>query len=140
MSFLVGVCYQPSSVPADKELWIDKMDLFLSHKQNPGKVQSSSQGIPTSTPGTTTQVTTRYIQTVSSNISDQPTSNGNKTIDHIASNLDHILAKIVLPCNEISDHDAPYVIVDIRKQRFVPRFKYITRENNIDISAFKRDI
>ena len=145
VSFLVGVCYQPSSVPADKELWIDKMDLLLSH------ITTSWEGAIIITGDTNintrnnnSQVTTRYIQTLNNHglqqHIDQPTRNGNKIIDHIASNLDHILAKNVLPCDEISDHDAPYVIIDIRKQRFVPRFKYIRRENNIDISAFKRDI
>ena len=42
--------------------------------------------------------------------------------------VDHILATNFLPCNEISDHDAPYVIV------------YIRREKATDIRAFKKDI
>ena len=55
-------------------------------------------------------ISTRYIETLHNHgllqHVDQPTRNGNKTIDHIASNVDHILATNVLPCDEISDHDA----------------------------------
>lgn len=143
--FLVGVCYQPSSAPADKEIWIDKMDLLLSHITTSWKGAIIITGDTNiNTYNNKSLVTTRYIQTLNNHgfqqHINQPTRNGDKTIDHIASNVNHILADDVIPCDEISDHDAPYVIVNIRKQRFVPRYKFIRRESNIDINAFKGDI
>ena len=121
------------------------MDLLLSHITTSWEgaiVITGDTNINTS--NNNSRVTTRYIETLNNHgfqqHVDQPTCNGNKTIDHITSNVDRILAKDVLTCDEISDHDAPYKIVDIRKQRFVLRFKYIRRESNIDINAFKRDI
>lgn len=45
----------------------------------------------------------------------------------------------VLPCPEISDHDAAYIIVNIRVPRFVPRFKYIRNEKNLNIESFVTD-
>ena len=47
---------------------------------------------------------------------EKPTRKGTKLIDHFSSNLDKIIAKDVLPCDEIKDHDAPYVILNIQKQ------------------------
>ena len=42
----------------------------------------------------------------------------------------------VLPCSIISDHNGPYALVDIRVQRFTPRFKYIRNEKHFDDKAF----
>ena len=39
---------------------------------------------------------------------EKPTHKGSKLIDHIPSNLDKIIDKNVLPCDEINNHDAPY--------------------------------
>ena len=56
----------------------------------------------------------------------EPTRQGKTLIDHIATNIPKkVAASGVLPCPEISDHDAPYIIVNIRVTRFIPRFKYI---------------
>ena len=144
-SFLVGVCYQPSSLAADKEVWIDKLDHLLSHITTTwtgAVILTGDMNININNKNS--PVTARYLETLTNHgllqHVDQPTRNGSKTIDHIASNVGHILATNVLPCDEISDHDAPYVIFDIRKQRFAPRFKYIRREKDIDINAFKTDV
>ena len=39
----------------------------------------------------------------------------------------------------ISDHDAPYACLNVRVNRFVPRYKYIRHEKNFDQNAFTRD-
>ena len=43
----------------------------------------------------------------------------------------------VLPCPLISDHDAPYVCV--RVTRFIPKYKFIRTERNLDMVAFTED-
>jgi len=62
----------------------------------------------------------------------KPTRKGKKLIDHIITNIDKIHREDVLPCDEISDHDAPYIVCNIRKPRFGPRYKYIRTERNLD--------
>ena len=52
----------------------------------------------------------------------EPTRQGKTLIDHIATNIPKkVVASGVLPCPEISYHDAPYIIANIRVTRFVPR-------------------
>eukprot|EP00111_Clytia_hemisphaerica_P012789 TCONS_00037612-protein len=40
----------------------------------------------------------------------------------------------------MSDHDAAFVICNLRKPRFEPRYKFIRNEKNFDLAAFKTDI
>lgn len=35
--------------------------------------------------------------------------------------------------DEISDHDTPYVIVNIKKERYEPRYKYIRGKRKTDV-------
>ena len=50
-------------------------------------------------------------------------------IDHITSNNPkRVTYTDVLPCSNVSDHDAPYACLNIRVERFVPRFKMIRNE------------
>ena len=50
--------------------------------------------------------------------------------------IDHIISKDpkrvtytnVLPCSNVSDHDSPYTCLNIRAERFVPRYKMIRNE------------
>ncbi|CAB3988515.1 Hypothetical predicted protein [Paramuricea clavata] len=46
----------------------------------------------------------------------------------------------VLPCPTVSDHDAPYVCINIRACRFQPRFKLLRDEKQFDEKAFIGDI
>ncbi len=70
----------------------------------------------------------------------EPTRKGKPLIDYIATNIPKkIVTTGVLLCPEISDHDAAYIIVNIRVPRFVPRFKYIRNEKNLDIESFVTD-
>ena len=45
----------------------------------------------------------------------------------------------MLPCPCISDHDAPYVCKNVRVTHFIPRYKYIRDERNLELDAFKQD-
>ena len=70
----------------------------------------------------------------------EPTRQGKTLIDHIATNIPKkVAASGVLPCPEISDHDAPYIIVNIRVTRFIPRFKYIRNEKTLNAEQFTTD-
>ena len=61
-------------------------------------------------------------------------------IDHIVSNYpNRITHTDVLPCALVSDHDEPYVCINVRTERFQPRFKYIRNEKTFDPVAFQND-
>jgi len=70
----------------------------------------------------------------------KPTRKGKKLIDHIITNIDKIHREDVLPCDGISHYNAPYIVCNIRKPRFEPRYKYIRTERNLDVDSFKSDI
>ena len=62
----------------------------------------------------------------------QPTRTTSLTatlIDHIIVSDESLVQYTdVLPCELVSDHDAPYVVLNVRKPPFQPRFKYIRNE------------
>ena len=66
---------------------------------------------------------------------EKPTRSGTKSIDQKSSSLTKLTSQNVLPYGEISDHD--YVIINIRKQRFEPWYKYIRDENQFNSKMFK---
>ena len=68
------------------------------------------------------------------------TRKGRTLIDHIASNVSKVNYENVLPCDEISDHDGPYVIFNVKKPRFEPRYKYIRVEKNFNTASFVSDV
>ena len=45
----------------------------------------------------------------------------------------------VLRTDEISDHDMPYAILNIKKERYEQRYKYILSEKDIDINSYVSD-
>ena len=70
----------------------------------------------------------------------KPTRKGKTLIDHINSNIpSKIIHRDVIHADEISDHDMPYVIVNIKKERYEPRYKFIRNEKNFDIDSYKSD-
>ena len=144
-SFLLAVFYQPSSVLADKRIWLQKFESLIAY------VNTFWTG-PIIITGDTninllkkdTELYNQYSDTLENLGLKQhitkPTRKGEKLIDHIITNLDKIHSEEVSPCDEISDHDAPYIICNIKKPRFEPRYKYIRLEKNFDAIAFKSDV
>jgi len=61
-------------------------------------------------------------------------------IDHVISNVpNRVTYTNVLPCSSVSDHDAPYVCINVRVKRFQPRYKMIRNEREFDEEKFLRD-
>ncbi len=61
-------------------------------------------------------------------------------IDHIVSNdPKRVTYTDVIPCSNVSDHDAPYACLNIRVERFVPRFKIIRNERGFQEEEYIRD-
>lgn len=144
-SFLLAVFYQPSSVLADKRAWLHKLESLIAY------VNTIWTG-PIILAGDTninllkrdSELYNQYSRCIE-NLSlkqhiTSPTRKGEKLIDHILTNLDKIQFEGVIPCDEISDHDAPYIICSIKKPKFETRYKFIRMEKNFEAESFKSDV
>ena len=68
------------------------------------------------------------------------TTKGRTLIDHISSNISTKLIHCnVISTDEISDHNEPYAIFNIKKERFQKRYKYVQNEKNLDIEKYILD-
>ena len=45
----------------------------------------------------------------------------------------------ILMTHEISDHDAPYGVFNIKKERYEPRYKYVRNEKDLNINIYVAD-
>ena len=70
----------------------------------------------------------------------KPTRKGKTLIDHISSNISIKLIHCnVISTDEISDHDEPYAVFNIKKERFQKRYKYVRDEKNLDMNKYILD-
>ena len=70
----------------------------------------------------------------------QPTRKSKSLIDHIVSNLEaKLITGDVIECDEISDHDAPFCIFKLTKERYEPRFKYLRNEKTLVMNDYIDD-
>ena len=144
-SYLFGSFYQPSSIESVKRDWLERFDRVLINLMrnwdgiiiltgdfnidliNGDRITASKYKDILDSYGLYQHITS-------------PTRLNKTLIDHIITNIpEKVITNNVLPCDEITDHDAPYVIVNIRKARFEPRYKNIRMKKNLDIEKFKQD-
>ena len=70
----------------------------------------------------------------------KPTRRNTSLIDHfITSTPEKIKLNDVLPCCELSDHDGKYIGINVRIERYQPRFKYIRDNSKLIVEDFKAD-
>ena len=50
-----------------------------------------------------------------------------------------VIYRDILHIEEISDHDAPYIIFNIKKEKYQPRYKFIRNEKTLDMNSYKSD-
>ena len=66
-----------------------------------------------------------------------PTRKGKKLIDHIITNTSmKPICENVVPTDEISDHDMPFVILNIKSSKFQPRYKMIRNFKNFELENY----
>ena len=69
----------------------------------------------------------------------KPTRKSKTLIDHIYSDIpSKVVPNDVLHTDEISDHDMPYAILNVKKERYEQRYKYIRSECFIKSSRTTR--
>ena len=70
----------------------------------------------------------------------KPTRKGKSLIHHICGNVPNKLIHNGVVCtNEFSDHDTPFVILNIKNERYEPHHKYITYERKVDMNHYIND-
>ena len=61
-------------------------------------------------------------------------------IDHILiSDSELVKCTDILPCHN-SDHDGPYVLLNVRLPKYEPRYKLIRNEKSFDQESFVKDV
>ena len=69
-----------------------------------------------------------------------PTRHGKSLIDYISTNISKkVICENVIPCETISDHDAPFVVLNIKKQKFQPRYKFLHDEKSFNLENYIKD-
>ena len=141
---LIGILYQPSSAAPDKVEWLDKFETLLSQiklMHHGPIIITGDVNIDLLKP---TQERDTYLNILESfNLTQhvtKPTRKSKTLIDHIITNVNtKLIAKDIVYCDEISDHDAPFCIFKISKPRFEPRYKYIRDERSLVMNDFIND-
>ena len=139
------VAYQPSSNKIEKLEWLENFenllaDVYLKWKGVfiiTGDFNIDLLGEPKGS-------TRRYknlLHTFSLHQHITKATRNNKTlIDHISSNMNNkLLHTDVLMTDEISDHDTPYRIFNIKKERDEPRYKYVRNEKDDNMNDYLVD-
>ena len=61
-------------------------------------------------------------------------------IDHVISTIPNgVIHHDIAHTEEISDHDAPYVIFNIKKEKYQPRYKFIRNTKTLDMNSYTSD-
>ena len=118
-SYLVAALYQPSSDEKEKPIWIEKHDMLLSAVNstwNKTIIITGDTNIDYLKPSVALKRYKEVIETY--NLKQHitiPTRKGTKIIDHIINNLQEskLITTNVLPRPTVSDHDAPYIIMNV---------------------------
>ena len=140
--YLVAVAYQPSPYESDKLLCLENFETLLSEvttKWNGVIILTGDINIDLI--GKQKESTKRYKNILHSfNLHQhitKPTKKGKSLIDHICSNVrNKLIHNDVTYTDEISDHDTPFVILNMKKE---PRYKYIRDERKVYINQYDND-
>ena len=141
-SFLVAALYQTSSDKKEKRIWIEKLGTLLSIVNSTWYKTITITGDANIDYLKSSVALKRYKEvTETYNLKlhiTTPTRKGTKIIDHFITNLQEniLITTNVLPCPTASDHDAPYIIMNIPGINFQTRTKYIRNINHFNIKSY----
>ncbi|XP_057299344.1 uncharacterized protein LOC130629967 [Hydractinia symbiolongicarpus] len=129
--YLLITVYQPSSKEEQKIEWLNNFETLIAE-------------ISIKWSGQEKESTKRYKDILNSyNLYqhvNKPTRKGATLIDHIITNIPgKVTNSDVLITDEISDHDTPYILLSIKKERFEPRYKFVHDEKNLDMNSYIDD-
>ena len=127
---LICVAYQPSSNEIEKLEWLENFENLLADVYLKWKgVFIFTDDFNIDLLGDPKESTQRYKNLLLTFSLHQhvtkATRKNKRLIDHIISNMNNkLLHTDVLMNDEISDHDTPYGIFNVKTERYEPRYKY----------------
>ena len=142
---LVCAAYQPSSIEVENLEWLKKFEQFLAN------IYTTWNGVLIVTGdfifnllSHQNESTNRYKNILHTFSLQQhvtkPTRKGKTLINHISSNISTKLIHCnVISTDEISDHDEPYAMFNIKRERFQKQYKFGRDEKNLDMNNYKLD-
>ena len=143
--YLIGIIYQPSSENAKKIEWIKKIDAVLSSIKSLWDSTIILTGDTNNDLLSSSTTRDMYEQMLhkyqlSCHIT-KSTRKGKKLIDHMSSSIckNKILHSDVLLCPTVSDHDAPYIIVNVPTNNYEIRYKFIRNLKLFDLETYIND-
>ena len=143
-AYLVGCQYQPSSIENEKKIWLEKFERLLSQISIVWDGPIFVTGDFNIDLLKNNETSVRYKEILSNfNLHQhigKATRKGKTLIDHISSNIpDRLVHQNVIYSDEISDHDLAYIITNIKKPRFEPRYKIQRNEKNFNLNSYIDD-
>ena len=144
-SYLVGIFYQPSSIEHEKREWLDHFEEIIahaSHKWNGVTIVAGDFNIDLIDSDKTT--VNKYNDILDAYGLKQhisyPTRHGKSLIDHISTNIPKkVICENFIHGETISDHDAPFVVLNIKRQKFQPRYKFVRDEKSLNLENYLKD-
>ena len=135
--FLNGVVYQSSSNETEKLVCLEKFEHILSEVYTKWNgVMILAGGLKIDVLNGSKESQRRYEDILHSFSLRQhitsPTRKSKTLIDHaISTTPDRVIHHDVLNTGKISDHDTPYVIFNIKKEKYEPRYKFIRNKKSL---------
>ena len=144
-SYLAGIFYQPSSIEHEKREWLDHFEEIIAHaslKWNGVTIVTGDFNIDLIDGDKITVNKYNHILDaygLTQHVS-YPTRHGKSQIDHISTNNSKkVICENVIPCETISDHDATFLVLNIKKQKFQPTYKFARDEKSFNLENYIND-
>ena len=145
--------YQPSANSTVKKAWLEKFENILAQVSilwdglivitgdfNINLLKKDSDTAQMYTEILDTFGLTQHISYPTRKVWRNGVMKGAKLYDHISTNIpSNPVCEIVVPTDEISDHDMPFAVLQIKKKKFEPRYKFIRDEKNLNMNSYIND-
>ena len=130
-SYLIGIFYQPSSIEHEKTEWFDHFEETIAH------VSLKLNGVTTVTGDFNIDLidgekiaVNKYCDILDAYGLTQyisyPTRHGKSLIDYISTNIHKkVICENVILYETINGHDAPFMVLNIKKQKFQHGYKFL---------------
>ena len=140
-SYLVASIYQPKSDPASKDVFIDQLETILAQINNIWNGPIIIGGDTNIDTLKYSPQKERYYSMLEQfgirNVVVKPTRLGKSSIDHLLTNIPRKVSHTdVIPSETVSDHDSPYMLINIKAEMFAPRYKYIRDYKHFNESIY----
>ena len=142
---LIGAVYQPSSNETEKLIWLEKFERIFTeiYIKWSGVIVIAGEFNIDLLNGNK-QAQRRYKDILHSFLLLQHITKATRKlktlIDHVISTIPNgVIHHDIVHTKGISDHDTPYVIFNIKKEKYQPCYKFIRFEKTLDMNSYTSD-